>query len=179
MNEEDAKKARFAALILPCLSDAYVLARSLTGNSADAEDVVQDACLRAFGAIDRVADSSARAWFLTITHHTACTWLRKNCPAALIVVDNLEAVEVKAAKPIEQDTETPESSLIAMTDRIRLETAIAALPLPFRETLVLRDIEGLSYREISEVTGVAIGTVMSRLARARDRLSAIIGVHEP
>ena len=179
MNEEDAKKARFTALILPCLSDAYVLARSLTGNSADAEDVVQDACLRAFGAIDRVVDSSARAWFLTITHHTGCTWLRKNCPAALIVVDNLEAIEVKAAKPIEQDAETPESSLIAMTDRIRLETAITALPLPFRETLVLRDIEGLSYREISEVTGVAIGTVMSRLARARDRLSAIIGVHEP
>ena len=169
------QKARFAALILPFLSDAYALARSLAGNYADAEDVVQEACLRAYRAIDSVEDSSARAWFLTITHHTACTWLRKNRPAALVAVEDLEAVELSASDPGEREIETPESSLIAKTDQARLEAAIAALPLAFRETILLRDIEGLNYRQIAQVTGVPIGTVMSRLARARDRLMAMLG----
>ena len=169
------QKARFAALILPFLSDAYALARSLAGNYADAEDVVQEACLRAYRAIDSVEDSSARAWFLTITHHTACTWLRKNRPAALVAVEDLEAAELSASDPGEREIETPESSLIAKTDQARLEAAIAALPLAFRETILLRDIEGLNYRQIAQVTGVPIGTVMSRLARARDRLMAMLG----
>ena len=169
------QKARFAALILPFLSDAYALARSLAGNSADAEDVVQEACLRAYRAIDSVEDNSARAWFLTITHHTACTWLRKNRPAALVGVEDLEAAELRASEPGEREIETPESSLITKTERARLEAAIAALPLAFRETILLRDIEGLNYRQIAQVTGVPIGTVMSRLARARDRLTAMLG----
>jgi RNA polymerase sigma factor (sigma-70 family) len=170
--EDDRRKGRFTALVLPLLADGFVLARSITGNRADAEDVVQDACLRAFRAIDTVADSTARAWFLTIVHHTACTWLRRNRPAALLKVDDLEAVGTKPA----QEIETPESMLIVKMDKTRLEAAIASLSLALRETITLRDIEGLNYREIAQVTGAPIGTVMSRIARARSQLIALIGI---
>lgn len=175
---EEERRARFATLVLPYLSHAYRLARSLTGNHADAEDVVQDACVRAFRAIGSVADTNARAWLLTIVHHTACTWLRKNRPAALIMVDDLAAMEGQYRKADERDADTPETELIAKSDQARLEKAIATLSLPFRETLILRDIEGLNYREIAEVTGVPIGTVMSRLARARGQVIEIIGRKE-
>jgi RNA polymerase sigma factor (sigma-70 family) len=175
----DDDKARFANVVLPHLADAYALARSLTGNRVDAEDVVQDACLRAFRAIAKVDVGNARAWVLTIVHHTACTWLGKNRPAALVTVDDLEAIERTQINSTPHDVATPETELIAKTDSACLEAAIAALPMPFRETLVLRDLQGLDYREIAEVTGVPIGTVMSRLARARARLIAAIGRNEP
>jgi len=169
--EDDRRKGRFGALVLPLLSDGFVLAHSMTGNHADAEDVVQDACLRAFRAIDTVVDSRARAWFLTIVHHTACTWLRKNRPAALLTVGELDAVEEKAVETTApQEIETPERKLIGKS---RLEAAIASLSLALRETITLRDIEGLNYREIAQVTGVPIGTVMSRIARARSQLIAL------
>ena len=176
---DDDNHARFADLVLPHLGDAYGLARALTGNGADAEDVVQDACVRAFRAIGTVADGSARAWLLTIVHHTAYTWLRKNRRAGLVVVDDLESVERQQADPIHNGVETPEAALIAKTDGIRLQAAIAALPTSYRETLVLREIQGLDYREIAKVTGVPLGTVMSRLARARSRLAAAIGKNSP
>jgi RNA polymerase sigma factor (sigma-70 family) len=165
--------ARFASVVLPHLDEAYTLARWLTRNRADAEDVVQDACLRAFRGIGGFADGNARAWVLTIVRHTAYAWLRKNRPATLIVVEDLEAVEHQQANPGALDADTPETSLIAKGEAKRLEAAIAALPALFRETLVLRDIQGLAYREIAEVTQVPIGTVMSRLARARGRLGEI------
>jgi RNA polymerase sigma-70 factor, ECF subfamily len=178
VSEED-NRARFADLVLPHLADAYGLARALTGNRADAEDVVQDACVRAFRAIDHVADGSARAWLLTIVHHTAYTWLRKNRPAVLVTVEDLELVERTQASQNHNGVVTPEAALISKTDGIRLEAAIAALPPVFRETLVLRDLQGLDYREIAKVTGVPVGTVMSRLARARSRLAAAIGTETP
>jgi RNA polymerase sigma-70 factor (ECF subfamily) len=106
--------------------------------------------------------------------NSALSWLSKNRPAAVITVEDLEAVELAHAKPGDPDAETPEAALIAKADAEQLRTAIAALPAPFRETLVLRDIEGLDYREIAEATEVPIGTVMSRLARARRRLIATI-----
>src|SRR6516162_3641920 len=148
-SEDD--QARFASVVLPHLADAYALARWLTGDRADAEDVVQEACLRAFRGIGGFAGVNARAWVLTIVRHAAYTWLGKNRSAALI----------------------------AKADARRLEAAIAELPVPFRETLVLRDVQGLDYREIAEVTKVPIGTVMSRLARARRRLIERIGTDEP
>jgi len=166
----DDENTRFASVVLPHLGDAYSLARWLTGNRADAEDVVQDACLRAFRAIGSFAGGSARAWVLTIVRHSTYAWLRKNRPAALVSVEDLEAVESAQVNPGDPDAETPETELIAKTEAAHLEAAIAALPAPFRETLVLRDVQGLDYREIAEVTGVAMGTVMSRLARARRRL---------
>jgi RNA polymerase sigma factor (sigma-70 family) len=167
--------ARFADVVMPHIDDAYRLAHWLTGNSTDAEDVVQDASLRAFRAIRGYAGGSARAWLLSIVRNTAYSWLRKNRPTAVVTVDDLEAVELAQANPSDPDAETPEKTLLAQIDADQLRAAIAALPAPFRETLVLRDIEGLDYREIAQTTEVPIGTVMSRLARARRRLTATLG----
>jgi RNA polymerase sigma-70 factor (ECF subfamily) len=179
MASGDNDNVRFRNVVLPHLGDAYTLARWITGNRADAEDVVQDACLRAFRAIRNFDGGSRRAWVLTIVRHTAYSWLRKNRPTALVMVENLEAVEEALATPGKLDGTTPEAVLIAKADAARLEAAIAALPTPFRETLVLRDVQGLDYREIAQVTGVPIGTVMSRLARGRGRLIADIRRREP
>jgi RNA polymerase sigma factor (sigma-70 family) len=162
--------ARFARIVLPHLDDAFALARWITGSRADAEDVVQDSCLRAFRAIGAFAEGNARAWVLTIVRHTAYQWLRKNRPAALVLVEDLEPLEHQQANSAPLDADTPESALIAKVTTQRLEAAIAALPTPFREVMVLRDLQGLAYREIAAVTQVPVGTVMSRLARARRRL---------
>lgn len=164
--------ARFKSVVLPHLDNAYALARWLTGNRPDAEDVMQDACLRALRGIVNFSNGNARAWVLTIVRRTAYEWLHKNRPAALVLVESLESIE--GALSGESDVETPETSLIAKADATLLEAAIAALPATIRETLVLRDIQGLAYREIAEVTGVPTGTVMSRLARARGRLAATL-----
>ena len=159
---------------MPHINEAYRLAHWLTGNRTDAEDVVQDASLRAFRAIREFAGGSARAWVLTIVRNTAYSWIRKNRPAAIVTVEDLEEAELEQANPGDSNGQTPEAALIAKVDGEQLRAAIAALPTPFRETLVLRDIEGLDYREIAETTEVPIGTVMSRLARARRRLIATI-----
>jgi RNA polymerase sigma factor (sigma-70 family) len=164
--------ARFRSVVLPHLDDAYRLARWLTGSRADSEDVVQDACLRALRGIGNFSDGNARVWVLTIVRHTAYSWLHKNRPAALVPVEDIEAV--KRPQSIEFGVQTPETALIAQDDATTLEAAIAALPAPFRETLVLREVQELSYREIAEVTEVSICTVMSRLARARGRIISIM-----
>jgi RNA polymerase sigma-70 factor (ECF subfamily) len=174
MSEREAN-ARFAEVVLPHLDDAYALARWLTSNRADAEDVVQDGCLRAFRGIAGFTGGNARAWVLTIVRHAAYVWMRKNRPTAILMVADLDAVERQQANSSAPDVETPETALITKTESKRLEAAIAALPAPFREPLVLRDLQGLSYREIAAVTQSPIGTVMSRIARARQRLIQIIG----
>ncbi len=171
---EDAKR-QFARVVLPYLPDAYALARSLTRNRADAEDVVQESCLRAFRALESIAIANARAWLLTIVHNTAYTWLAKNRSAVVVTVDDLEDVERAQTSSSRPDDQTPESALIAQTDSECLQAAIQELSPPLREMLVLRDVQGFSYRDIAQVTGVPIGTVMSRLARARARLMAAIG----
>jgi RNA polymerase sigma-70 factor (ECF subfamily) len=162
----DDDRALFGKVVLPYLSDAYALARWIAGNRADAEDIVQEASLRAFRSVGDCRERSARAWLLTVVRNTAYTWLRKNRPAALVGVADIEAVERAQAASANPQAETPETSMIARADAAQLEAAIAALPTQFRETLVLRDLQGLDYREIAEVTAVPIGTVMSRLARA-------------
>jgi RNA polymerase sigma factor (sigma-70 family) len=167
LNSQDDHRERFSKLVLPHLRDAYSLAYRITGSHADAEDVFQEACLRAFRAVGNVVDSSARPWVMTIMRNTAFTWIRKNRPSAVFAVDDLEEVEAAQADPGEPGLEM---MLIAQSD---LETGIAALPDPFRETVILRNIHGLSYREIAERTKVPIGTVMSRLARARSRFLAV------
>jgi RNA polymerase sigma factor (sigma-70 family) len=159
----------FTSVVLPHLDAAYNLAYWLTGNRTDAEDVVQEASLRAFRAIRQFSGGSARAWVLRTVRNTACSWLRKNRPATIVTVEDLEAVEALHVTPCDS-AETPEAALIAAVDAKHLRAAIAALPMPFRETLLLREVEGLAYREIAETTEVSIGTVMSRLARARRRL---------
>jgi len=170
----DDDNARFRSAVLSHLGDAYALARWITGNRADAEDVVQDACLRALRAIGSFSDGDGRAWILTIVRNTAYNWLRKNRPAAVLAVEDLEALETVQAIEREPDGETPETKLIAKADAASLRAAIAALPPPYRETMILRDSQELSYLEIAAVTGVPIGTVMSRLARARRRVIAIL-----
>jgi RNA polymerase sigma factor (sigma-70 family) len=169
---QDDNHARFSKLVLPHLGDAYALAYRITGSHADAEDALQDACLRAFRAVGDVVDSSARAWVMTIMRNAAYTWIRKNRPSAVFAVDDLEEVEVAQA---DRDDPDSEAMLIAKSD---METGIAALPDPFRETVILRDLHGLSYREIAERTKVPIGTVMSRLARARSRFLAVVAKDE-
>jgi RNA polymerase sigma factor (sigma-70 family) len=158
----------FAAVVMPHLDDAYALARWLSGNSADAEDIVQEACLRALRGLDRYAGGNARAWLLAITRNTTFTWLARNRPKTLVITEDIEALAPA-------DGATPEEALIAKASAAAIELAIAALPPPFKETLVLRDINGLSYRDIAEITGAPLGTVMSRLARARGLLMAALG----
>jgi len=176
----DDDGARFKRVVLPHLADAFALARWLTGNRSDAEDVVQDACVRAFRGIGGFSEGNSRAWVLTIVRNTAYSWLGRNRPHAIVLTDDLESAErTQAQSGREPDVETPEAALIAKADATRLEAAISGLPTPFRETLVLRDLQGLDYREIAKVTGVPIGTVMSRLARARRRLAAIVAKDAP
>jgi RNA polymerase sigma-70 factor (ECF subfamily) len=116
---------------------------------------------------------------LTVVRNTAYTWLRKNRPSAVLVVEDLEAVETAQANSGDPDGQTPETALIAKADAACLQAAIAALPTAYRETLILRDVQGLSYREIAEVTSVPIGTVMSRLARGRNQVITTIGRTAP
>jgi len=178
VSDEDDRR-RFADVVMPHLGDAYALAHWLTGDAADADDVVQEASLRAFRAIGAYGGRNARAWTLTIVRNTALSWLTKQRRRTVVPVEDLEAVERAQALPgrngVQASPATPETELIAKADAARLEAAIAELPLPFRETLVLRDLQGLDYREIAEVTEVPVGTVMSRLARARRRLIDTIG----
>jgi RNA polymerase sigma factor (sigma-70 family) len=170
---DDDDNRRFERLILPHLGESFVLARWLTGDRADAEDVVQEASLRAFRALDGYAGGNTRAWMLTIVRNTAYTWLAKNRNTIVTAVDDLELVERNHANhnPSSSGTdENPETDLLAKADAAKLDRAIAALPPIFREVLMLRHIQGLDYREIAAITDVPIGTVMSRLARARQRL---------
>ncbi len=175
----DGNQAKFEALVAPYLADALSLARWISGDRTDAEDIVQDACLRAFRGLAGYSGGSARAWVLTIVRNTAYSWLGKNRVPMLVAVDDLDR---KSREEVERGgnsfgaaAETPEAEMIAKADASRLGAAIAALPVEFRETLVLRDIQGLEYREISQVMATPIGTVMSRLARARARLIETIG----
>jgi len=169
-------KIRFADVVMPHLDDAYGLARWVTGNRTDAEDVVQEACLRAFRGISGFSGGNGRAWMLTIVRNAAYDWLHKNRPPTVVAVDDLEAVE-NMHPPEDAMTagDNPEAALIARAEEGKLETVIASLPGAYRDTLVLRDVQGLDYREIAAITGVPIGTVMSRLARARGRVIAMLG----
>jgi len=164
--------ARFRSVVMPHLDDAYALARWLTSSHADAEDVVQEACLRALRGIGNFSGGNARAWVLTIVRNATYSWLRKNRSTAVVLVEDFGAVDCTQA--VKSDIDALETALIAQDEVTLLEAAIATLPVPLRETLMLREIHELSYREIGEVTGVPIGTVMSRLARARDRVIAIM-----
>jgi RNA polymerase sigma factor (sigma-70 family) len=178
------QRSQFSTVVTPHLSDAFTMALWLTGDRADAEDIVQEACLRAFRAIATYSGGSARAWVLTIVRNTAYSWLRKNRRAEFIAVDDLAADErelaERGANIYDLISADPESELIARADAARLRVAIERLPPKFREAIVLRDIQGLEYAEIAEVASIPLGTVMSRLARARRQLIAAIGqrVHD-
>jgi len=156
---------RFEALVLPHLDAAYNLARWLTRDTHDAEDVVQDACVRALKYLASVERGDARAWFLTVVRNAFYDWLRRNRPAEVVQVDD-DVID----KAVDHAAADPEQTAVRSAEMRVLSDAIAALPLQFREVLILREFEELSYKEIARVADIPVGTVMSRLARARGLL---------
>ena len=167
----------FDEVFLPHMAEAYRLARWLTGNSYDAEDVVQDAALRAFRGIKSFGAINARAWSLTIVRNTAYSWLMKNRPKAVVFTDDLSLSEQQALEhesPQGTRIETPEEIVLFKADAEDVQRALEQLPAQLREMIVLREINQLNYRDIAEITNIPIGTVMSRLSRARQLLIALL-----
>jgi RNA polymerase sigma-70 factor, ECF subfamily len=163
------QQSRFEAVALPHLDAAYSLARWLTRNDADAADVVQEAYLRAFRYFDSYREGDAKSWLLRIVRRTCYSWLERNRPAELVALENADDfVKPDAAAPARAGD--AEALLLSRSDLHRLDQLIETLPPPLREAIVLRELHELEYREIAEVTGVPIGTVMSRLHRARAAL---------
>lgn len=155
---------------MPHFDAAYNLARWITRSEEDSRDVVQEAFLRAFHFFEGFRGGDARAWLFSIIRNTCYTWLRKNRSSELMT-------EFDEALHSEKSTgDNPEQLELRRADTEMLRGALETLPAEFREAIVLREMEGLSYREIADVTGVAIGTVMSRLSRARRRLHDLLAV---
>jgi RNA polymerase sigma-70 factor (ECF subfamily) len=150
--------------VLPHLDAAYNLARWLAGNDHDAQDVAQEASLRAFRFFGSFRGENARAWLLSIVRNSFYTWLRKNRPPEKLVAMDDEALA------IEDGSAGPQSANPPFADADAVRRAIAELLLEFREIVILREMEGFSYKEIADLAEVPIGTVMSRLARARKLL---------
>jgi RNA polymerase sigma-70 factor (ECF subfamily) len=163
---ELADRARFEQLVLPHVDAAFNLARWLLRGRADAEDVAQEALLRACRFFRGFHGGDARAWLLQIVRNTCYTWLEKNRPMELSMEFD-EEIHLQACA-------TPETLAIAGDDRERLILALETLPPRFREILVLRELEGCSYKEIAAITSIPIGTVMSSLSRARRQLCSAL-----
>jgi RNA polymerase sigma factor (sigma-70 family) len=160
------KRALFEETVMPHLNAAYNLARWLTRNSQDAEDLVQEAYLRAYRSFESFAGSDAdagRAWLLAVLRNTCFTWLRKKGNEPMAEFDE------QIHSTLEQGPDA-ESMLVNQAARAALNGCLEALPLEFREVMVLRELEELPYKEISAIARVPVGTVMSRLARGRKRL---------
>src|SRR4029077_4265354 len=164
---------RFEEQVSPHLKSAYNLARWLTRNHEDAEDVVQEAFLRAFSAVENLRGEDAKPWLLTIVRNTSLTWMKRNRSAAATI-----GLEEQVEDPSEPSPD-PEETLLISCDREQVRKALEQLPSDFREAIVLREMEGLSYREISATIGVPLGTVMSRLSRGRDWLRRILASPSP
>jgi RNA polymerase sigma factor (sigma-70 family) len=171
-------RAMFDEVFLPHMAEAYRLAQWLTGNAYDAEDVVQDAALRAFRGIKSFGAVNARAWSLTIVRNTAYSWLLKNKSKAVVFTDDLSPAE---QQELEHEglhgarVETPEEIALFKADAEDVQRALGQLPPHFREVIVLREMNQLNYRDIAEITNVPIGTVMSRLSRGRQLLITLLG----
>jgi RNA polymerase sigma-70 factor, ECF subfamily len=165
---ERRRRSRFESVVLPHLDAGYALARWLTRNDADAADVVQEACLRAFRYFDSYREGDAKSWLLKIVRRSCYDWLERNRPSDLVPLETAADAE-SSGTPLPSTVET-EQLLQSRSELRRLDRLIEELPPPLREALVLRELQELDYRQIAEVTGVPIGTVMSRLHRARSTL---------
>jgi len=161
---------RFEDVVLIHLDAAYNLARWLTGSEHDAQDVVQDACVRAFRAFDQFRGGDARAWLLTIIRNTSFTLMSGR--------KTQRELDESTHEPVDHDVD-PHVILSRASDAKRVREAIEMLPEELRTVIVLREMEGLSYKQIATVAGVPIGTVMSRLSRGRERLAGLLAEDEP
>lgn len=175
-NAEHDQSAAFRALMLPHLDAAYNLARYLTRDATLAEDVVQDAFLRAHRSFAQYRGASAKAWLFAIVRN--CCWsaleVQRGISRVAVSENALSAEDARAVADYHDGSATPETHLAQSREAESLRRMIMELPEPFRETLVLREMDDLSYKEIAAVTGVAMGTVMSRLARARTMLGELL-----
>jgi RNA polymerase sigma-70 factor (ECF subfamily) len=168
---KDDRKRQFELLALPHLDAAFNLARWLAGSPSDAEDVVQEAYLRAYRYFDSFQGGNFRVWLLSIVRNSFINWVKENRSGRLLF----------QAEPAGSETETmwaqrprdPEALLLDSIDSQTLETLMQRLPVEYREVLLLREVEDLAYKEIAAITATPIGTVMSRLSRARLALRAL------
>jgi RNA polymerase sigma factor (sigma-70 family) len=165
---DQSKLTRFEQSVLPHLDAAYNLARWLTRNEQDAEDMAQEAYLRAFKFFDGFRGTDARAWLLAIVRNTCYTWLQQNRGRETMASFDEEI------HSIENEASNPAKLVLKSDDREMLKQALEELPVEFREVIVLRDLEELSYKQVAEVANIPLGTVMSRLARARERLKRLL-----
>jgi RNA polymerase sigma-70 factor, ECF subfamily len=170
LNNPVAEK-RFHEIVPPLLDDAYSLAKWLSQSPTDAEDIVQDAALRALQALSTVSVDRPKPWFLAIVRNAAMTFMARERRTTMAYVGDMTDLDALDLRHGDDAAPNPEQELIAQEDGERLRQAIANLPSPFLETLVMRDINGLSYRDIADATETPVGTVMSRLARARAMLA--------
>jgi RNA polymerase sigma factor (sigma-70 family) len=161
---EPTTRTRFEDAVFPHLNAAYNLARWLTRNDQDAEDVVQEAYLRAWKFFGSFHGGESRPWLLTIVRRTCYTWLQHNRAQEPVIEFDDERHSVASEEA------NPETLLLHRVNAQELRHALEALPMEFREVIVLRELEELSYKEIAAIADVPLGTVMSRLARARQRL---------
>ena len=168
MSKESDHLLVFEQTVLPHMDAAYNLARWIMGNEQDAEDMVQEAYLRAYQYFVSFQGNNGRSWMLTIVRNTCYTWLRQN-RAQDLTVELDEEISTG-----DSPSSSPELSLQLRASRQQVRGALEKLPIEFRELIVLRELEGLSYKEIAGVAGIPIGTVMSRLARARQQLRACL-----
>ena len=167
----DDQRRKIEALLLPHLDAAYNLARWLTRSASEAEDIVQDAMVRALKSLGGLRGNDARPWLLMIVRNCYRTAAKRRAGTATVSLDatqDNDSVRMEAA--LATTAADPESMASNAAERRRLDALLAAMPPDFREVLVLRELEELSYREIADITGVPMGTVMSRLARARTLL---------
>jgi RNA polymerase sigma factor (sigma-70 family) len=178
---ERDKIKRFEQIALPHLDAAYNLARWLTRNADDAEDVVQESFLRALKYLDGFHGGDGRSWLLTIVRHTCYTWLQANRPKEVIggFDEALYGQDDEDSALGELPENDPAAWLERTSEAQSLNAAITELPLEFREVLILREIEDLSYKEIARIAAIPIGTVMSRLARARKMLQRALLARSP
>lgn len=171
--DEQSRVRRFEQLFVTHLDAAYDLARWLTRDEHNAEDVVQEACLRAFKFFDGFHGENGRVWLLAIVRNTYYTWLRKNQAQGLSVPFDEESMTANGFDVTDLDTDGGNAidKLLQQKDARRLiNGALDQLPAEFREVIVLRELEDMSYKEIAAVANIPLGTVMSRLARARKLL---------
>jgi RNA polymerase sigma factor (sigma-70 family) len=163
------ERERFEQAVLPHLDAAYNLARWLTRNDHDAEDLVQAACLRAVKFFGGFRGANSRAWLLTIVRNTCYTWIEEKRGRGP------ETAFDEGIHGVETSTTGPEKAVLRQEDEQSVRRAVEELPVELREVVVLRELQGLSYKEIAAIAGIPMGTVMSRLARARERLRERLG----